>query len=199
MSSDLSKVFAQRRSIYHIGNQPVIPQDKITEIIENALKNCPTAFNSQSARLVLLYGENYQKFWEITMAELKKVVPADKFEPTYHKIKSFAAGLGTVLFFEDSTTTEELQKKFPPYRENFPIWALQGNGILEYMIWIALHDAGIGASLQHYNPLVDEAVYTTWNIPKTWKLIAQMPFGSIEEPAGPKTFLPLEERIKVFY
>ncbi|NFV72581.1 nitroreductase, partial [Clostridium botulinum] len=36
---------------------------------------------------------------------------------------------------------------------------------------------GFGASLQHYNELIEEDVKKEWNIPNNWKLIAQMPFG----------------------
>ena len=39
-------------------------------------------------------------------------------------------------------------------------------------------DAGFGASLQHYNPLIDEAVAKQWHINPNWKLIAEMPFGT---------------------
>lgn len=32
------------------------------------------------------------------------------------------------------------------------------HGMAEYATWLALTEAGLGASLQHYNPLIDEAV-----------------------------------------
>lgn len=44
-----------------------------------------------------------------------------------------------------------------------------------------LEDTGLGASLQHYNPLIDDEVRKRWSLPREWKLIAQMPFGT---PAG---------------
>jgi len=39
-----------------------------------------------------------------------------------------------------------------------------------------LEDAGLGASLQHYNPLIDQETAETWDINPDWKLLAQMPF-----------------------
>ena len=30
---------------------------------------------------------------------------------------------------------------------------------------------------EHYNPIIDEEVMKTWNLPGKWSLIAQMPFG----------------------
>ena len=52
--------------------------------------------------------------------------------------------------------------------------------------------------MQHYNPLVDEAVQQRWNLPASWKLIAQMPFGKPLTPAGEKEFAPLDKRLLVF-
>lgn len=69
--------------------------------------------------------------------------------------------------------------------------------MLQFVIWTALENEGLGASVQHYNPLIDEKVKTSWIIPQSWKLIAQMPFGKPTAPAGEKEFKPLEERIKV--
>jgi predicted oxidoreductase (fatty acid repression mutant protein) len=57
---------------------------------------------------------------------------------------------------------------------------------------------GLGASLQHYNPIIDEAVKKQWNLPADWELIAQMPFGKPTAAAGEKQFLPLEDRVKIF-
>lgn len=53
-------------------------------------------------------------------------------------------------------------------------WYAQNN------IWTALSQANIGANLQHYNPLIDDKIKELFSIPDTWKLTAQMPFGSIE-------------------
>ena len=44
---------------------------------------------------------------------------------------------------------------------------------------MALAEQNIGMNVQHYNPLVDEKVAAKYNIPSTWKLRAQAPFGSV--------------------
>ena len=157
----------------------------------------PSAFNNQSARVVLLYGENHKKLWEIVMNTLRKVVPAGKFEPTENKIKGLAESYGTILFFDSTRTTKELMEKFPLYRDNFPVWAEQANGMLQFAIWSLLAEQGLGASLQHYNPLIDDEVKEVFEIPKSWKLIAQMPFGKPTAPAPGKEFLPIEKRVIV--
>ena len=152
---DLNNGFEQRRSIYDIGNRQILPQNEISSLIKHTLKFAPSAFNSQSARVVILFDKAYQKFWDITLTALSKVTPPEKMDNTIAKISSFKNGLGTILFFEDSQTVAELQKNYPLYYENFPQWSLQSNGMLQYMVWLTLSMHQIGASLQHYNPLID--------------------------------------------
>ena len=112
--------------------------------------------------------------------------------------RSFAAGYGTVLFFEDTNVVRDLQQKFPGYAGNFPVWSEQTSAMHQLAIWTMLEDAGFGASLQHYNPLIDNEVRKRWSLPEEWRLIAQMPFGTPAGEPGEKTFKPLDERIRVF-
>ena len=186
-----------RRSRYALEAKSPITDDEIIRLVQDSVRHAPSAFNSQSTRAVLLFGKRHSEFWALVLAELHRRVPADKFAPTEQKIASFAAAYGTVLFFEEWNTVEELQRKFPTYQENFPLWAYQANALAEYVVWTALEQAGLGASLQHYNPLVDQAVQKAFDIPDHWKLIAQMPFGTPAAPAAEKTFLPIETRVKV--
>lgn len=187
-----------RRTYYGIGKEPVASDERIQEIVQEAVKHTPSAFNSQSARVVVLLGEHHDKLWSITKDELKKIVPAANFAATEEKINSFQNGYGSILFFEDMTVVETLQGKFPAYKDNFPVWSNHSSGMLQHVIWTALEAEGFGASLQHYNPLIDAEVKAAWSLPEKWKLISQMPFGKPTAAPGPKEFQPLEERIKVF-
>lgn len=196
--SELLKAFEKRRSMYSLGKTKTVSEQKIREIVETAVKHVPSPFNSQSARVVLLFGSESERFWGIVREALRAVVPPEAFGKTEEKIRSFDAGFGTILFFEDQAVVTGLQERFALYADNFPIWSLQSNGMLEFAVWTSLADVGVGASLQHYNPLVDEGVRKAWDVPASWKLLAEMPFGSIEAAAGEKEFLPLTDRIRVF-
>ncbi len=68
----------------------------------------------------------------------------------------------------------------------------------QLVVWTALEAEGLGATLQHYNPLIDDEVKKEWNVPSNWKLIAQMPFGNPTAQPGDKEFKPLEDRIKFY-
>lgn len=106
-----AEAIIKRRSIYQLGKDEVVSSDEIIKMINTAVKYAPTAFNSQSARVVVLFGENYQNFWRMVKAKLKEIVPAEKFAATEDKINSFMQGYGTVLFFEDKQVVETLQNK----------------------------------------------------------------------------------------
>lgn len=198
MSKDFFTAVADRRSYYGISKETVVSDERIKEIIEHGVKYTPSSFNSQSARVVLLLGDQHDKLWNITKETLRKIVPADQFSSTEDKINSFKNGYGTVLFFEDSNVIESLQEKFALYKDNFPIWSQQASGMHQFVIWTALEIEGFGASLQHYNELIENDVKKEWSIPDNWKLIGQMPFGKPTAEPSDKEFLPLEERIKVF-
>ena len=103
-----------------------------------------------------------------------------------------------LLFFEDQKVVKGLQEAFPAYQENFPGWSLQTSAMHQLAIWVMLEDVGFGASLQHYNPLIDEEVRRAWDLPEHWHLIAEMPFGLPLGKPGEKEFQPLEERVRIF-
>lgn len=198
MSKDFLTAVADRRTFYGISNEAVISDDRIKEILEHALKYTPSAFNSQSARIVLLLGSQHDKLWDMTKESLRKIVPADQFSSTEDKINSFKNGYGTVLFFEDNNVIEALQQQFATYKDNFPNWSQQSSGMHQYVIWTALEIEGFGVSLQHYNNLIEADIKTEWGIEDNWKLIAQMPFGKPTAQPDEKQCQPLEARFKIF-
>ncbi|AZV43925.1 nitroreductase family protein [Peribacillus asahii] len=198
MTKDFYTALKERRSYYGINKEIQVSDERIKEIVEFAVKYTPSAFNSQTARLVVLTGEAHDKLWDITTETLRKVVGEADFTATQQKMDSFKAGYGTVLFFEDEAVVKSLQEQFATYADNFPIWSNQASGMHQLVVWTALEAEGLGASLQHYNPLIDEEVKKEWNIPGEYKLIAQMPFGNPTSPAGEKEFQPLEDRVKFY-
>lgn len=187
-----------RRTYYNISKESFLKDNEIENLLRDAVKYTPSAFNSQSSRVVLLLKENHNKFWSIVMETLRNIVPADKFSATEAKINSFALGYGTVLFYEDQEIIKGLQEQFPIYAENFDIWSNHSTGMLQYVVWTGLESSGLGASLQHYNPIIDDEVRKQFNLPESWKLIAQMPFGNPTSKPDPAEYIDLEKRIKVF-
>ena len=174
----------QRRTIYAVGKNVALTPEQIESVIKEAVNHSPSAFNSQTSRIVTLFGDSHLQFWNIVRETLRKIVPEAAFEGTNAKINSFAAGYGTVLFYEDQDVVKALQEQFALYADNFPVWSEHSSAIAQFAVWTALSEQNIGASLQHYNPIVDAEIAEIFDIPANWKLRAQLVFGSIEAPAG---------------
>ncbi|HSP84604.1 MAG TPA: nitroreductase family protein [Psychrobacter sp.] len=195
----LQQLVEQRRSIYALSSQLPVSNSEVVKLVEHAILHTPSSFNSQSTRIIVLFGDEHHKLWQLTEDTLRSIVDNDEqFASTKQKVDSFKAGAGTVLFFEDHKAIQALQEKAPLYADKFPIWAQHTNAMHQYVIWTALASVNVGASLQHYNPIIDDKVAETWDVDKDWELVAQMVFGAIEQPAGDKAFEPLNKRLKVF-
>lgn len=193
----LQQAFNERRTIYALGSDlPVAPQ-AVVNMAERVLLHTPSSFNSQSSRLVVLFGDQHKQLWDITELKLRDEVGDGDFTSSKQKMDSFRAAAGTVLFYEDKKVIKAMQDQYALYADRFPIWAEQTSAMHQYALWTELRTLEIGASLQHYNPLIDESVAEAFSIDTDWDLIAQMPFGNILQPAGEKTYQPLNERMKV--
>lgn len=198
MTKTFQEAMAHRRSYYALKNESPITDNEIIDIVHSAVKHVPSAFNSQSTRVVVLLHDKHQRVWEITKDVLRKIVSAEAFGNTKNKIESsFQSGYGTLLFYEDQRPVKALQEQFPRYADNFPIWSQHTNAMHQFAIWTMLEDASFGVSVQHYNPLIDELVAKEFNIPAEWTLIAQMPFGAPAGEPGEKDYQPLSDRVLV--
>ena len=110
-----------RRSQYVLTSESPVSDQEIVKTVEDVTVQVPSAFNSQPQRAVVLFGDANQKLWNIVKETLRKVVSDDEaFKATEAKINAFAAGHGTVLFYDDTDVTKQLQKNFPTYAANFP-------------------------------------------------------------------------------
>lgn len=194
---DFYEALSNRRSIYQLSNQSIVSDEKIVKLIEACLQYTPSAFHSQSQRVVVLFDQSHADLWDITLKSLKNIVLASDFSATESKMKGFKNAHGTILFFDDQETTLGLMKKFPLYENNFKLWYQQQNGMLQENVWVALSLEGLGASLQHYNELIEEEVKQVFHLPIHWQMIAQMPFGDILVKPEEKPNMPLNQRLIV--
>lgn len=224
-AQQLIELAKNRRSYYPLSKDLAIPPEKIQEIVKALLQEVPSSFNSQSNRVVVLFGAEHEKLWDITTEVLKPIVPAEQWEGTAGKMGMFKGAAGSVrfffnyalpptlkgketqadlpipkqvLFFEDQDTVNGMQEKFALYADRFPTWAAHSDAMLQFSVWTALEAEGLGANLQHYNPLIDNRVAAEWKVPASWKLQAQLVFGGKTGAAGEKTYAPIESKYKAF-
>ena len=194
---NIYEAMEHRRSRYALDANTTVSDERIEEIVGECLVQTPSAFNSQTARVVALFGESHAKLWSIVMETLRARVPADKFAGTEAKVNGFAAAHATLLFFEETDTVKALQEQFPAYADNFPLWSLQASGMAQVNVWTALSSEGLGVNIQHYNPIIDDEVARTFDVPASWKLISQMVVGNPVAEPGPIAKKPVSERLVV--
>lgn len=187
---ELKKILEKRRSIYNIGNDLPISEDEVTTLVKDLTELVPDAFDMKSARVIILFNEKHHFFWDTVFNIFDGKISREKIE-------SFKSGAGTILYFYDKNVVQVLQEKFPLYAQSFPIWANQANGMLQFTIWSGLAEKGIGANLQHYNPVIDKKIKEIFNIPESYEFVAQMPFGNIKLEAPSKAKENIDTRVIV--
>ena len=103
MSSAFLDLVKTRRSHYPLKKESPISDAKIQEIINESLLHSPSSFNCQGTRIVVLFGAEHDKLWEIVKAAIKAVVPEDAYPASEQKLNMFKGAYGTVciplLFF----------------------------------------------------------------------------------------------------
>lgn len=187
---NIIKSLEKRRTYYNINKQLPVSTEQVVDTIKKVTELVPDAFDMKSARVVVALEEQHDLLWDEIYNVFEGQVPREK-------IDSFKAGAGTVLYFYDEQVVKSLQEQFALYADNFPVWANQANGMLQISVWSALRELGIGASLQHYNPVIDKKVKELFNVPEHYKLIAQMPFGGIGSEPAAKNKEVIEDRVVV--
>ncbi|MCJ1236154.1 hypothetical protein MMC14_004131 [Varicellaria rhodocarpa] len=180
-----------RRSVYSIAPESTISDERIKEIVETAFLHCPSPFNTQSTRGLILLGQEHEKLWDIALEAAGAVIPPERLPFIASRVKRFREGYGTVLFFDDHTTFQETAEIVGP-----ATWPMVKDQMPE--LWTALSLENFGCSLQHYSSFIGNRVHATWHVPMNWTLKAQLVFGkAIGGPDREKTFKEVGERVLV--
>ncbi|AEA01354.1 MULTISPECIES: nitroreductase family protein [Aerococcus] len=189
---------AKRRSIYHIGKNTDHTSQEIVDALKAVLKDVPTAFNSQTSRVVIAFGDKHQDLWDEIYQVQEGVLEGDMWEQMSGVIQGAKAGLGTILFFEDLNEVENMPanpERSTAYKEN-------NSANHQYAAWLTLAELDLGATLQHFNigyeQGFDKSIRQMFDLPDSYAMLAQMPFGSIETPAGDKDYIDQDEKVRVY-
>lgn len=180
-----------RRSYYNIDKNIPVKEEVIYKFIEDSTEIVPDAFNMKSSRVIVVTGDKQDELWDNIYDVFEGKVPREK-------IDSFKNGYGTILYFYDKDVVENYKREFESYKDKFEMWALQASAMLQITIWSGLRELGIGASLQHYDPIIDDMVREMFDIGDSYILNAQMPFGGILEEPDAKDKEDISKRVKIF-
>ena len=84
-----------RRSVYALSKDSPIPNERILELVTEALKHAPSPFNVRSTRAIVLFGDEHTALWEHAYKLTEENTPA-AIGILGPKIKGFVAAKGTV-------------------------------------------------------------------------------------------------------
>ena len=201
-----------RRSIYTLTNTLPISASRVTSIVSHAIQHCPSPFNTQSARTLILSGSAHTKLWDMGDAMLKQTLPPAAYQGLAPKVAGFRAAYGTIMFFDDQAPLREMGEKNPAVKDMMGQWSEHASGMVQFagkpilpcdkplmhfvqittdtdltcdnIVWTALSLEGVGCNLQHYNfiPAFMQQVRDEWQLPATWELKSQMVFGQPSKP-----------------
>ena len=123
-----------RRSIYALAAESPIPDSKIEEIVKYAVTWAPSTYNVQSARAVILFKENHQKFWDIAKTHMAAIPLPDGMRAYMDgRIAGWRASYGTVLWFEDQVALDGLAAKNPMIGPMLTEWSDHSTGIHQFI------------------------------------------------------------------
>lgn len=94
----LAQAVQHRHSVYALTNKAPVPDSQVVQIAKDLVRYVPSSFNSQTTRIVLLFGQDHLKFWEMAYEEHVAGAGDDegKKSRTKGRVDMFKEGSGTV-------------------------------------------------------------------------------------------------------
>ena len=189
---------AKRRSTYVTGKNTDLSQEEISRAIREAAKNVPTAFNSQTSRLVVVFDDANERVWKEIYNVQKDVLDEATWGMMGPVIEGAGQGVGTILFFEDRDAVKE---NIPADEHRQNLYKQDNSSNHQYAAWLTLAELGLGGTLQHFNigyeEGFDKVIRDLLDLPESYEMIAQMPFGSIEQEYEAKDYIDSHIQVQV--
>jgi predicted oxidoreductase (fatty acid repression mutant protein) len=113
-----------RRSIRALEPKTTVPDSTIIRLAEAAILTVPSAFDNQSARLTVLFGDDHKKLWSITADALLAKVGAERWNGGMKgRIANVNNAHGTIMFWDDQSCAAALKEHAPDiYKDKTDEW-----------------------------------------------------------------------------
>lgn len=173
----------RRRSIRKLADGDLPPQ--AVAAITHAIERSPASMGTTPWRIVLLQ-DRRDEFWALVEQAFRDNLADEQLDRYLARLDGFRRAGLVALVYEDLAVRETLESKGVP-AEMAVDFNLQGLGIVQHAIWLTATEQGLGASLQHWNAMLEQplAAFTGLD-PVRYRLIAQMPIGIPDEVPGPR-------------
>jgi hypothetical protein len=113
-TDSLVELAKSRRTIYQLGKNSPVPDSKIEELVNAAILNVPSAFNTQSTRLLVLLHREHERLWDVIIDVFQNLVKTGAIpeqvwqQQTLPKLEGFKAGVGTVRRSPHATLGQQM-------------------------------------------------------------------------------------------
>lgn len=195
--SHLLDLMKERQSVYKIGKNSPVSLDQVKDQLTRLAQEAPSAFNSQTSRYVIISGQAHDLFWDTIHEVQKEVLSPEMYEIMSERFVNAKQGLGTVLLFEDRDQVDSM----PTNKQRAHLYKENNHAMAALTVWLGLSELGLGASLQHHNigyeEGFDQVIRDLLGLPDSYEMLAQMPFGSIEEPGANKDKIDPQVQVQV--
>jgi predicted oxidoreductase (fatty acid repression mutant protein) len=177
----LADLMARRRSIRQLRDGS-LPRGALARIVA-AARSVPAAYNRPPWHIVVVH-ERSGGFWDVVEAAFRDRLGGDRLARYLDRLAGFRGGVGAVLVYEDRTAVEEMRQACGIDHDQARAYSEQGLGMVQLALWLAIVAEGLGASLQHWEALIEDRVAAFLGLPADrFRLAATMPLGfPAEEP-----------------
>lgn len=147
----------------------------------------------QPWHLVVVW-EGNNRLWDAIEAAERAERKGKRLERALERLKGFQGSIFTILIYRDQGAVEEMLGEYP-YLDPlaFDDWVRQALGMAQLLLWLAVTERGLAASLQHIQHS-EESIAVLLGVPQDrFKLVAIMPVGYQDETLPENERKPLSE------
>jgi len=181
----------RRRSVRQV--LPAAVSDETIERILEIARWTPSSYNSQPWHIVVVR-ERLAELWDAIEAAGRQARAGRPVEKFIERLNGYRGASAVFFIFMDRAIVDE-QVRITTYApaERVESWARESVGMLQYAIWLAVVDAGLAASLHHFDS-EEEAICRFLEIPyPRFRLMGTMPVGLPAHEVPVPGRRPLEE------
>ena len=175
-------LLGQRRSVRALQDGPL--PDGMLEALGSAIDSTPAAFGMSPWQVVLLH-ERRGMFWDVVERSFREHLTGEQLDRYLTRLDGFRPAVVVAMVYEDLSVRERLVSERGLSSETGFDFALQGLGMVQLGMWLAATGFGLGASLQHWDWMVEAALAEFAGLPQAcFRLVSVMPFGHPAEDAS---------------
>jgi len=187
----LLQLLKRRRSVRRVKGGEIDPQ-LISGILE-AARWAPSPYNVQPWHFVVVR-EGNNRLWDTIEAAERAERKGKNLERALERLKGFRGSIFIILIYRDQGAVERMLAEYS-YLDPvaFDDWVRQALGMAQLLLWLAVTERGLTASLQHIQH-AEEPIAALLGMPQDrFQLVAIMPVGYQDETLPENERKPLLE------